>query len=1040
MQTTSGGLWTLKALSGEIHSWWFAPNRGWLLDCFLLLTTEALVLGGLGMLLNMAPLGDDPLVHVQKIIDVSRNFSHFQWDPRSFNGYNPSTGFAWASYTLPALLVSLGQNPLVVFHDTFVVYFLAFGPSIYYFARSVGARRILALAVSVPGWSWIGFLGYVGGGAYSRTFTLPFMFTALALTYRCLKQQNTGSLNGRTYGALIIAWTITLLGDVYIAVVPVAIAVPFILLSAGWKSIPSGILRLPVIMLPSLTLTSWFWIPLASHVFNVGSPPSEATPSFSSQVFWAGPLLSMIVFLVRRKDSFPHSRPLRDSIIFSLNLVSMYFLIMGAITPLWPYLPRIWATYDSFNILSFLFPMTVAATLLDVKPFRRSIAPKSLAFFLVVLIVVNAIPTIFLLRPPDRNPVNDAFAQAFSRNLLTSGDYRVSIQGRTSTRWFPFYFPDASQTGGRVLGLDLNPYYQSWYQTEVFFKDDLDKLKSVYVEDKPPIDTTSLVAAPQNFASTTYWLDWYGVQNLVLDPAFYPVNNTVEGFSQHGALFMTKIVSTTYGPLAFVSPVDPTPVLEATNASTIGFYSLQENSENEYHALLALLSYLGLDSRYAVPVYLSSLDRVSPQDFTVIIVDQLTYARATTEIDDLTAKGARIVIAESGLLEQLQRQGPSGTNALIELLSPAIPLYVQNLTASMPTQPQSVFLTPDLWVEGYTENAQDQIQRAQNNLTITLNIPNTTKVARFSLDAALPNPLVLSDQVIARLSLESSAKIQAGLEFTSSNSTSNFVESLNELNEGHLNELQAPFTNFTLWKNPQSKFALATGFTLSILVPPGAPQVTIQLVGASLTAPSHVTYHVPGEVSLSAAGFLQQQTLGALIILSDDAGNLIGSYKMQDPEYSTSIIPLRAFTSTANQSVTRIFSIGATNAEPSSITLAVESGWTPLRGKWTTNQNLAVQTVPSGFRGIVWKETFSSYWDIQGSILGTSSLPLSYFLAGPGMVYVPINGNFLTTLAISYQDSAFVVVVAILGASALIPLAFLRRRIYKIGATCGSPG
>ena len=70
--------------------------------------------------------------------------------------------------------------------------------------------------------------------------------------------------------------------------------------------------------------------------------------------------ISLFAIILRKKSHSTPLRPEQTAIMLSINLVSVYFLIMGAFTPLWTYLPRIWSTYDSFDILSFLFPATVA--------------------------------------------------------------------------------------------------------------------------------------------------------------------------------------------------------------------------------------------------------------------------------------------------------------------------------------------------------------------------------------------------------------------------------------------------------------------------------------------------------------------------------------------------------------------------------------------------------------------------------------------------------------------------------------------------------
>jgi hypothetical protein len=1017
-----------KIFLGRFYEYAFRTKHSMLVDTLFLASLAAVVLEALGLLTNPTPVGDDALVHIKKIVDLAESFLQFQWDPRSFNGYRPSTGYAWASYGPPAEFVSLGLDPTIVFHLTFVSYFVLIGPSIYYFARTVGTRRIVAIAVSVLGWSTTGYWGYVGGGAYSRVFTLPFIFTALALTYRYVTLQNHGRPDRRTYWLLLLVWFLTFLGDVYIGIVPVLVAIPFILVSAGPRNLRFGLRRLAAVLLPVLALTSWFWIPLASHALAVGSPPSDLTVSTASQIFWLGPLSSIVAVLARKKFSDQRLGPEHAAILISLNLVSIYFLIMGAITPLWPYLPRIWATYDSFNILSFLFPLTLACLFVWLKPLRRGTIVRQLAIALIILVVVNASITINESRPPDRTTLNNALDQALQGNFVASDNYRISLQGRTSTRWFPSFYPEVSQTGGRVLGLNPNPFYQSWYQTEVFFKDDLGTLNNVYLEDQPTIDVTGLVGAPQNFASTTYWLDWYGVGTVILDPAFYPVQNTGQGFSERGSLFSTKTVQTGYGPLLFVTPTDLSPVLVGTNASTIGFYSQQPDSANRYHALLALFSYLGLDSRYVVPIYLSSLDNISPQMFGAIVTDQNTYSTTGARINTLEAQGTRFVVLGPDLLTQLQNLGPRGAYDLISLISPAITVQAQNVTTVSAFQSKTLTLSPQQWTAGHSKNADGQLQTSQNNLTLILNIPDITKTSQFNLDANLTSPMVLSDKLITNISLDSNAQANVGLAFTSNNFTSTAVASNITLTSGQTADFHVPYTNFT-----QSEFSLATGLVLSITVPPGQQNAIVHLTGASLNEADYSIYTPSQSISMSTAGLLQGLfSPGGTIILSDEKGDMVGAYPSKNIQSGETIIPLRAFTSRSNQGFTRILSVGGTT-QPIVVDLIQQSSWIPVGIRWTTKQTLKSQNVSAGFRGLVWKETFTSDWSIQGNNLSGTATSLPYFFAGPGMVYIPLNGFSFANVSISYQNILYSLILPLASTLFLVPLLLFRKRVYQFG-------
>jgi hypothetical protein len=1020
-------------LANRVSKLFLGKERSWAVDVFFLVVVETTLLQVMGMLMTVTPFGDDALIHVQKIVDLSKYFFQFQWDPKSFNGYNPSTAFAWTSYAPLAVPVSLGLDPLVVFHAAFVVYFLAVGPSAYYFARTMTSGRMISLAASVLVFSAVGYWQWVGGGAYSRLFTLPFAFIALALTFKYVRLQNEGRPNAATYWLLVGTWSLTLLGDLYVSIVPFAIAIPLLLLSAGLKNIRSGLLRLAAVMSPVLTLTSWFWIPVVAHLLSIGTPPSELIVNTDSQFFWVGPILTLVVVLYRRKSLGTPLKPEYPALLFSINALCVYFLIMGGITPLWLYFPRLWAPYDSLYLLSLLTPFTVACLSVLLRPFRKEIFARGLTVLMIALAVGSVFTTISYSQPPNWSAMNNAFAQALSGNLPISTNYKVSLQGRLLTRDFPYYYPSWFQAGGRTTALELDPLYQSWYETEVFFKDDLGTLKNVYHDDQPLVNTTELIGGPYNFGSTMFWLDWFGVGTLVLDTGSYPVTNTAQNYSERGALFTVKTVQTAYGPLTFVNPLNSTPTLSATKAPAIGFYSLQSSSATQYRDLLALLSYLGLDSSYVVPLYLTSLDRVNSGSINAIITDQATFNQQNAIFSSLQSSGVRIIPIPEDLLTTLQTQGPPGTLRLLDLLSPTLPLQMQNLTQNTSVLPQTVTISPGQWSISNEQNANVQLTVSNGNLTLIVKISDPTTQAQFSVGTPLLEPAILANQLVTNVAAESNVTNLMSFEFTSNNFTSNYVESRHPLNQSSWTNFAVPFANFTLWANPNTKFARASGFNITFTIPPGHASASIQIGATSIMEPGYNLYRAPVSASISGAAFLQlSNAVAGSLILSDASGGMIGSFEKGNNQASASVIPLDSFNSTMDQAFTEALIIGGTISETVTLGMVPEAAWTPLESTWVTNQNSAIQTVPGGFQGIVWKETFTNNWQIQSAnSSATSALP--YFYAGPGMVYIPIGGAAIGRIDISYQDIVYGIAIPSAAAAALIPLIIFRRRIYRLG-------
>ncbi len=1003
----------------------------WILDIATLLAFEIAVLISLGQLANLAPLGDDPLVHLTKIVDLAENFGNFQWDPRSFNGYIPATAFAWASYGPPALFVRAGLDPAGVFHGTYVAYFVAIGPSVYYFARSIGTKRGVTLGLSMLAWTSVGLWGYIGGGAYSRVFTLPFAFASLALTYRYADHLNSGRKSGRLYWATILAWSLTTLGDVYMAAWPLLVAIPFVLLSAGKRNLRAGLIRTIIIFLPTAAVTSWYWVPLLYRLLSVSSPPSELIQSPASQLFWAGPFLSTFVTIFRRRSHVESLGPTVSAMLISLNLSSIYFLIMGAVTPLWPYLPRIWAAYDSLNILSFLFPLTLACVLVSLSPLRPRILERFLPVALIALIVGSAFPAVYILRPPDRNPLNASIAQEFSTNLSVPAGYRVSLQGRILTRWFPYSYPQAFQTGGRVIGLDLSPFYRSWYETEVFYKNDRATIPTIYIEDQPPVNVTRLSSSPENFASTAFWLDWFGVGALVLDSGSYPVKNTAQNFSARGALFSTKSSETGREPLVFVNPMDSSPIMVATNASVVGFYSQLGDSKAQYDCLLALLSYVGLDSRYVVPVYVSTLSDVGPKELNAIITDEYSYSKARNEIDNLAAGGSEVIVGRPGFLSQLQAQGLSGSVSLLRLTSSVFSEQTDNLTRILSVTSQVIKVNPSSWAVNYTENAQASLVSDPNNVTVSVKVPDPTKSALFEIETHLASPVLLASQLESRVQLRADVASSLKLSFASANYTGSSVSSTQNIYPNRWNDLNAPLSKFTWQNDPETRFATATTFKLGVVIPPGNKNSVIQLGYVSLSEPDYAVYGLRSARALSMLGLLLGPGAQEMM-LSDGSGAMSGVYLESGGQFNQTIVPLAAFNSQSQNSFDRIIVVEPMSNEGQTLVSFARPASSEVFNRWDTNQNLKVGSL-QGFRGLVWKETYVSDWRILGRSPEGAEVPFPYLLAGPGLIYVPFGKSPLGSLQMSYHDVIYDWVIGVIAGTSVVPLITFRRKIYGVG-------
>ncbi len=1028
------------------------PERSLVLDLSFVIGSGLWILGSVGLLQNGSPMGDDALFHVANIRNLASALPNFAWDPHTFSGYSPTVGYAWTAWLPPAFLILLGGDPASVFHVSFLANFLLLGLSVYYFARKIEAHRIVAIALPVLIWSTNTYWNIsVWGGAYGRVFSLAFMFTALALTYQQATRAERGDGALWRYLLVLSLWIMVFLSDIFMAMIGFAVAFLFIVFSAGWH-FRRGLARLAGTFLPVFALTAWNLVPLAIHVWAVSPLRNDLTPNPVSQLFLTAPaftsslspvyipaIAALAIFLaVAKKRGLPTNwTPVAlGALTLSLSILSLYLLMMGWIPLVWPYLPRLMATYDSNVYLSFTFVMMLASLFVVLSRTAFSRFTTRFAVIFLVAIMINASLAVPTVRPADWNPLTNALRNSLQENASFSNDFRVSLDGRVLTRWFPYFYPDQQQTGGRLFSLDQNPFYQSWFQTEVFYKADLGTLNRVYLEDQPVKNVSQYIGGPDNFAETRYWLDWYGSRTIVLAPAFYPVDNTIAGYNDRSASFLTSTSLTSYGPLAFIKYNQPSPILTATNAPTVGFYSTGQDALNQYYTLLALLSYLGLSSKYVVPVNLSSLVDLDPKSFDLIATDYSTYSQDAVQLNNLQAQGMRILVLAPNYLSTTLRQGSAGAYNLVSLIPTIIKMNNMDLTLLATVPGGTLNPRPGDWKTGFTKNAGGMIVTGQDNITVSLNIPDTSSKAQFNLDDTLPSPAYLTSHLRTAFSVMTDTNVTIGQLFTAQNFTSNFVALDREVAPGTWVNLQAPFSNFTTWQDPNSRFAIADKFSIAITIPPGHSRATIQIRNVSLTVPSVAILQLSVPIPMSSDGFLHVAPLpsNSSIILSDLTGSSNGVREITGSEQGSTVIPLPEFTSEANRSFTRIIVTGTVSAQQFSVSLFQQPGWSSVRNNWITNENLNVPLVEGGFKGLVWKETHVNNWRVVGTDTAGRQLSLQYYSAGPGMIYIPLRGFPLTNMSMQYLIFTPTNVALIgLAASTIVILIAFRRRAYVIG-------
>jgi hypothetical protein len=1047
-------------------------------DLIFIIIAGMLIMGAVGILWNIEPMGDDALLHLANIRNFAINFPYVSWDPYSFNGYSPTIGFGWTIFLPIAIFSGPEFNAVLTLHVAFIVYFLLLGISVYYFATTVKSHRLVALALPILMWSSNSYWNYsIWGASYGRAFSLPFMFTTLALTYEYVAFLNEGKAVQRKYWLVLSFWFMTFLTDVYIAIISVGIATIFLILSAGWKNFRLGLGRFAKIFLPVLGLTTWYLLPVAKQIQTISPLRNDLTPNELSQLFVSSSqgtsslnvvyVPSVLVFaivtlviILKKRNTGPYLKHEQKAFLISLIAVSTYFFIMGWIPQLWPYVPRLMSTYDSNNAISFALIMMLSIMSGSfVQAHLPRLSTLSATFFFVFVIVI-AFLIIPATRPVDWYPLSSTLNNALIKHVDLPSDYRISVSGRVATRWFPFFNPNWQQTGGRAYTLDQNIFYQSWYQSEVFFKDDLGSLPNIYLEDQPYKNVSAFLTEPDNFAEVNFWLDWFGAQYVMLLQNFYPLNNTVNNYLQRQSIFSTIEVPTRYGPLAIVRANYTSPILMATNAKILGFYSEQHDSLDQYNRLLALLSYLDLDSQYVVPIYLRSLEAVHAGSFDFLVTDSYTRQRENNAINMLSTEGVNVLVVSSSpgqigfspttektgngsLVElpvslfQLLTLGRTGSYYFLTALPSLVNTTVTNLTSSSVYPSQNISLNSQSWTIASAQNAEGFMQTSSQGAIFGFLSKNSSAPSSLTIRADMPNAVLLSDQLMVDLSVKVSVTTLLKISFLSENPSLNYVSNEEVIPQGSWVKLRIPFTSFNTWQDPTLPFDMSKSLLINATTSHSYSGDIIQLANVSITTPGYSTINLPNPITLASNGFLEYSSsvlTNTSFIFSNQNGSASASPEFTSDSGYPDIIPLREFTSGAHQIYTKVIVVSDSSSVSLTISLFQEPLWLPVQYRWLNNQNLEVLGVPKGFKGLIWKETYTDRWLLSQDRNGSQTQSPGYQLAGPGFIYISLKDLPLGTLHIIYEVYNQSDMVALgIAFSTIVALVSLRKGLYSLG-------
>ncbi len=665
------------------------------------------------------------------------------------------------------------------------------------------------------------------------------------------------------------------------------------------------------------------------------------------------------------------------------------------------------------------------------------------------------------IKPVNWGPLNDQLNMGLNQDTV-SVDYRVSLQNRALTRSFFYYQPDRFETGGRAQLLDPNPFFNNWYLTDVFYKNDLDSITSNYVEDRPATNVSALLESPNNFAGEKFWLDWYATKAAVFYPYSY-LYKTISNYSARPALFSMREIPTSYGvPEVIVTPAKPSSIFVATNATRVGFYSSAGNSQTEYNSFISILSKLGLNTRFVVPLYLQSVEGALTVPVDTLVTDSYTYSQHGLEMATMLKTSNIVVIAsqdgQPGLQPRVEQQGsrqlidvPLSFSQLMEgrevgayyFANSTRIIDIESINASTSTyyRPNTMSIVPNAWVPTFrTPNAQGFLRNDLNTVILNITSGDTSVGSEFNIQSLLPGLVPLSKDLTVSFSVQASADISLGIIFVSSTGCCpNYVAVDRKVNSGDPVQFQIPFSQFYKWGDSSRMFGTTQDLTFAINLPSGEPNVVVRFANVSVASPSYTVSTLARAISLSDNGILEYDSPGATgVALMNRSNSSTAVFNLAT--YSRSSITTLASLSggQADELYDRILTVGENGQIAPIVGLLPESPWSPVHEEWTNNENMVAASIPQGFRGLVWKETYSPLWQFKSSSPAPTS-SLSFYYAGPGMIYIP-TGNYTGGIRASFMsigfDSAILFSIPFVTVAALV---LLRKRLQGFGVVDRNP-
>lgn len=644
---------------------------------YIVIAIFVVIIGWYYGALTAAPLGDDAFLHAGKIQFITNNFPNINWYPYWYLGFDMFESYPPTYYFLVGLtnvITGVSVTQLMVFF-LFLAMFLL-GVSVYKFSKCLDLPWYVGVLFSLMFLSFPAVWGStLTGGAYLRSFSLPFYFISLIAVYQHVLRVNKKSENGTAFILTVFLLAFTLLLHLMAGFFAAVTAALIYLLAV--KGLKQKILTLFKVFIPVGGLVSWFYLPmLKSYFFMERFGPNDLTlGSFEKLFTTSNPVLlpftlSLVAVFIFMYHKFrPTIRREKISLLMVFLVFTLYFFLCG-----WLPMPErayLISSYDYrvwfvFSLALFLITLSSLLykpsntggldrlrntfqknsgnlSLIKVKKNERFIV-KSLVATVILMIFsafIVSLPTIRIMNLNPDNPKSFVYGLSMAMGQIDDeipNNFRLTGVGRRLNALHPFKYPQIEIALGRQGG-SLHAYYTSLFKERVFYRYFEDQF--IYIEERAPIHS-GVQYMGDNFFSSMFWLDWFGVNGIV--KAEWERLQTLSEYEIKPQYFN---VTEFTGGSTYIQYIESSPVLVSTNATTVGVLTEEKDGESLYRAVFLTLGELNLNSQWVIPL---KLDRGDLEDdlqyIDTILATSGQYQSYETSLQKYVNDGGNLVIMD----------------------------------------------------------------------------------------------------------------------------------------------------------------------------------------------------------------------------------------------------------------------------------------------------------------------------------------------------------------------------------------------------------